>query len=91
MCALNNMQPIIYLINERYSLCRRATNPASVKIHRGTNSEVKTQSRVFNKETGEDLMPQDIQHYQDYGNKRICLNPEETRELKEFGISGRSI
>ena len=73
-----------------YSLCRRTSAPTSVKIHRDTNSEVKTQTRVYNKETGDDVMPQDIKLFQSYGGKKLCLGTEEVNKMKQLGISGNS-
>ncbi|XP_067943807.1 X-ray repair cross-complementing protein 5-like [Watersipora subatra] len=71
-----------------YSLCRRTALPPSVKIHSATNSEVRTQTRVFNATSGEDVMPQDILSYQEYAGKRICLEPHEVTTLKSFDMQG---
>lgn len=52
---------------------------------------MRSQSRVFNAATGEDVMPQDIKSYQQYANKRICFDTEEATDYKKFNISGRKV
>ena len=72
-----------------YCLCRRAAKPPSVKIHRASNAEVKSATRVFNRDTGEDVMPQDLKMYQEYADKRVCLETEEVADIKRFDVQGQ--
>ena len=72
-----------------YCLARKATIPTSVKIHQASNSEIRTQTKVINAATGDDVMHQDIQQYQEYAGRRILLEPDEVNMLKQFDMSGK--
>ena len=72
-----------------YCLARKATIPTSVKIHQASNSEIRTQTKVINAATGDDVMPQDIKQYQEYAGRRILLEPDEVNMLKQFDMSGK--
>ena len=72
-----------------YCLARKATIPTSVKIHQASNSEIRTQTKVINAATGDDVMPQDIKQYQEYAGRRILLEPDEVNMLKQFNMSGK--
>lgn len=63
--------------------------PTAVKIHKATNSEVRTQSKVFNAATGDDVMPQDIKLYQDYAGKRISMEAQDVAAIKNFYLFGK--
>ena len=64
--------------------------PTAVKIHKATNSEVRTQSKVFNAATGDDVMPQDIKLYQDYAGKRISMEAQDVAAIKNFDLFGKA-
>lgn len=59
-----------------------------MKIHQATNSEIRTQTKVFNAATGDDVMPQDIKLYQEYADRKILLEAEELAMVKKFDLSG---
>lgn len=71
-----------------YNLARPCTKPYPVKLDQKDNSKLKSNSKPYLKDTGEQLMPQDLKKCQTYGGKRIFFETDEVKEMKRFDPSG---
>ncbi|XP_072699863.1 X-ray repair cross-complementing protein 6 isoform X3 [Canis lupus baileyi] len=71
-----------------YNMVQKAVRPAPVRLYRETNEPVKSKTRTFNVNTGSLLLPSDTKRSQNYGNRQIVLEKEETEELKRFDEPG---
>uniref|UniRef100_A0A452RFR0 X-ray repair cross complementing 6 n=1 Tax=Ursus americanus TaxID=9643 RepID=A0A452RFR0_URSAM len=71
-----------------YNMVQKAFKPPPVRLYRETNEPVKSKTRTFNVNTGSLLLPSDTKRSQNYGNRQIVLEKEETEELKRFDEPG---
>ncbi|XP_034499493.1 X-ray repair cross-complementing protein 6 isoform X2 [Ailuropoda melanoleuca] len=71
-----------------YNMVQKAFKPPPVRLYRETNEPVKSKTRTFNVNTGSLLLPSDTKRSQNYGNRQIVLEREETEELKRFDEPG---
>ncbi|CAD7677087.1 unnamed protein product [Nyctereutes procyonoides] len=71
-----------------YNMVQKAVRPPPVRLYRETNEPVKSKTRTFNVNTGSLLLPSDTKRSQNYGNRQIVLEKEETEELKRFDEPG---
>lgn len=71
-----------------YGLVRSCPKPSGVKLNRETNEKLEPHSKIYLKDTGEVLMPQDLKKAQTYGGKQILFEKDEVAEIKRFGESG---
>ncbi|XP_070199251.1 X-ray repair cross-complementing protein 5-like isoform X2 [Littorina saxatilis] len=71
-----------------YNLVRTCAKPPMVKLSKKDNSELKSHTKTYLKDTVEVLMPQDLKKAQTYGARRICFENDEVKAIRQFDESG---
>uniref|UniRef100_A0A914WFC3 ATP-dependent DNA helicase 2 subunit 1 n=1 Tax=Plectus sambesii TaxID=2011161 RepID=A0A914WFC3_9BILA len=62
--------------------------PTATRLDRQRNEEVLSHKTYFNQETGEKLLPSDMQKTQMYGGQRIAMEMDEVESLKRIEPAG---
>jgi ATP-dependent DNA helicase II len=73
--------PGVKLSISTYNLVQKASKPTKVNLARDTNEEVKTNRAFINHETGAELLPSEINKFQEYGGKRIKFSLDECKGM----------